>query len=248
METIPKLIHYFWLGNKNKNALTKKCINSWKKFAPNYRIIEWNEKNIPFERIKAQYVSEAISKQKWAFATDYLRLFILNEYGGLYMDTDVELIRPISELERLESFICFESENTLCTALIGAKDHKAWIKELLDNYNRRKFIVNGRIDMTPNSKYILKFLNQYHGLKLNTSYKQNLKCQLVVFPAEYFSPRNYSTKEINITSNTYAIHHYAGTWKTSFGKIKDNFFALLARITSERFVNIIKNSLKTFLR
>ena len=240
---IPKKIHYCWLGGNEKSDLVKKCIESWKVFAPDYEIIEWNESNFNLEDTN-EYVKEAIEKKKWAFVTDYMRLVILYNNGGIYFDTDVELKRNINEFLYEESFLCMESLNTVCTAVIGSKEKASWIGEIINLYDNRKFIMsNGNMDMTPNSQYIYEFLRDKYNLK-NDNKLNVLSCGLKVYPSEYFSPKNYSTMKMNITKNTYAIHHYGGMWKSTFSKTKDYILAIITRIIGEKNREILKCKLK----
>ena len=242
MNKIPKKIHYCWIGGKEKSEQVIQCIESWKKFAPDYEIIEWNESNFNFENIGV-YVKQALDRKKWAFVSDYMRLKILYDEGGIYFDTDVELIKGIDEFLNLDSFICMESINTVCTAVIGAKKEQKWINDLIKLYDKRKFIYdNGRLDLTPNSKFIFEFLSKEKAL--STKLITKLNNGLVVYPAEYFSPKNYSTMKMNITKNTYAIHHYGGLWKSPVSKIKDYILALITRLIGEKNRAYIKQKIR----
>lgn len=229
---IEKKIHYCWLGGNEKSELVIRCIRSWEKYAPDYEIIEWNEKNFNFENSN-QYVREAMQNEKWAFVTDYMRLSILYNEGGIYLDTDVELRKPLDDLLNNKSFIGVESLNTICTAVIGSQRKVIWIEKLLEKYDGRVFVKSdGSLDLTPNSKYIYEFLCKEYNFKNNT----NTNCLadgLIVYPAEYFSPKNYLNMKINITDNTYAIHHYGGMWKSNWQKGKDYILALITRIIGE---------------
>ena len=134
---IPKVIHYCWFGKNPLPELAVKCINSWKKYCPDYEIIEWNENN--FDLNSVTYVKEAYEAKKWAFITDYVRLFVLYEYGGVYMDTDVELLKPIDSFLTLDAFSGFESSNAVPTGIISSRKNFKFIKELLDYYNDKHF-------------------------------------------------------------------------------------------------------------
>ncbi|MDM0859159.1 glycosyltransferase family 32 protein [Clostridium perfringens] len=240
---IPKKIHYCWLGGKEKSDLVKQCIESWKKFAPDYEIIEWNENNFQLEDCN-EYVNQAMSEKKWAFVTDYMRLVILNKYGGIYLDTDVELTKNMDVFLKNDSFLCMESLNTVCTAVIGAKKNTVWIDEIIDLYDKRSFIKkDGDLDLTPNSQYIYEFLRKKYFLKNNNKIN-NLNCNLRVYPAEYFSPKNYLTMKMNITNNTHAIHHYGGMWKSKASKFKDYILAFITRIIGENNREKLKNKIR----
>lgn len=243
IKNIPKRIHYCWIGGSEKPESVVRCIESWKKYAPQYEIIEWNEHNFDFSQCN-KYVKEAIENKKWAFVTDYMRLKILYEEGGIYFDTDVELVKNIDEFLKNPSFMCMESMNTICTACIGAIKNQLWIKEIIELYDERSFIKsNGELDLTPNSMYIYEFLKGKYNLK-NLNCIERLECNLVVYPSEYFSPKNYSTMKMKITENTYAIHHYGGMWKSSKDKFKDYILAFITRLIGEKNRAKIKKIIK----
>ena len=123
---IPKIIHYCWFGGNEKPALAKKCIASWKKFSPDWEIREWNESNFPIQRYP--YAAYCLANQKWAFLSDFVRLVVVAEHGGVYFDTDVELLRPLDELCRFDAFYGFESDTTVATGLgFGAEAGHATI-------------------------------------------------------------------------------------------------------------------------
>lgn len=244
MSSIPKKIHYCWLGNNEKSELVQRCISSWKNVAPDYEIIEWNESNFPFEKCN-QYVKEALEEKKWAFVTDYMRLWILYHEGGIYLDTDVELLKGLDCFLNHHSFMCSESLTTVCTAVIGARKGQEWIRLLLEKYDKRTFVLtNGKLDIMPNSQYIFKYFKEELGYNNNNKIEK-LRFDLIMYPAEYFSPKNYSTMKLNITSNTYAIHHYGGMWKSPLVKIKDYILALITRIIGEKNREFLKRKLKS---
>lgn len=249
MDNIPKIIHYCWLGKNEKSNFVKQCIESWKQNAPDYEIKEWNEDNFPFEiiKFKSRYVTEAIDNRAWAFVTDYMRLHILYNEGGIYLDTDVELRKPLDLLLDHKSFMSFESENTLCTAVIGSQAKQDWVKFLLDCYDKRSFIVDNRLDKKPNSQYLIEILKQRYNIEIKNK-QQSLNCGLIVYSSEYFSPKNYATMKLTITENTFAIHHYSGGWKSNTGKLKDMIVAIITRIIGESSMNTLKNKTKKKLR
>ena len=130
---IPKKIHYCWFGGNPLSEETKKYIETWKKYCPDYEIIEWNEKN--FDVTKIPYVREAYESKKWAFITDYVRLYVMYTYGGIYMDTDVEVLKPLDSLLDLKGFSGFENETSIPTGIMAAKKGLPVIKNLMDEYN-----------------------------------------------------------------------------------------------------------------
>lgn len=216
---IPRVIHYCWFGRNKKNRLIDYCIGTWKKYCPNYKILEWNEDN--YLSIN-KYFLQAIKAKKWSFASDYARLDIIYKYGGIYLDTDVELIQSLDRLIELECFLGTEEGKDgqlIATGLgFGAEaKHKA-VKMMLDEYNDICFeSKKGILDLTPCPKRnTLPFVR--------FGYKSTERVQVIVgatiYPAEYFSPKNYLTRELKITPNTISIHHYDGGWMPVMSKIR----------------------------
>lgn len=230
---IPKVIHYCWFG---RNPLPKeaiKCIESWKKFFPDYQIKEWNEENYDFN--KCAYVREAYQKKKWAFVSDYARFDILYNYGGIYFDTDVEVINSMKDIVEKGSFIGIESgspeglynecingnveemENLVNPGLgIGAEKGLAIFKEILDGYSTRHFIKeNGEFDIYTVCYYVTDFLK-----KKGVTFKNGLafSAGMIIYPKDYFCPKDYITGKLYITYNTKSIHHFDATWITPIQK------------------------------
>lgn len=212
---IPKKIHYVWLGRGEKSELIKKCIESWKKILPDYEIIEWNEDN--FDINSNQYLKEAYENKKYAFASDYIRLAVLYEYGGIYLDTDVEVLKSFDDFLNLNAFTCFESNGYFTTAVIGAKKKNKWINDMLNAYKNLKFIKgNGQFDLTTNVARMSALTKEKYGLKSENIY-QNLDA-IVVYPNDFFSPKDWNTGKIYITENTCTIHHFSASWYTGVEK------------------------------
>lgn len=216
--TIPKKIHYCWLGGKPLTPLANKCIESWKKYCPDYEILEWNERN--FDISCNKYVQEAYESKKFAFVTDYVRLYVLYYYGGIYMDTDVEAIKCLDIFLNDRAFTGCESEKYCCTGIIAAEKNHPWIARLLDGYNERHFILeNGEIDYTPNTQIITKLTIEEYGWQLNNEH-QLLKDGLNIYPFEYFCAKDLETGKLVVTNNTYTIHHFSGSWLPKTTKLK----------------------------
>ena len=211
MNIIPKTIHYCWFGRGEKNELMKKCINSWHEFLPDYEIIEWNEDN--FDINSNTYVKEAYENKKYAFVTDYVRLYVLYNYGGVYMDTDVEVIKNIDCFLKHKAFSGFENNNYVPTGIMASQKENKWIKILLDEYDDLKFVKkDGTFDLTTNVIRITNStINNYNLVPNNTF--QDLK-DVVFYPHDYFCPKDWETGNIYITDNTYTIHHFNGSWHT----------------------------------
>lgn len=223
---IPKIIHYCWFGGKPLPKLAKKCIASWKKYCPDYEIKEWNESN--FDINSCAYVKEAYDSKKYAFVSDYARFDILYRYGGLYFDTDVELIKPIDEiLEKgpfmgIEDFsIGMEKSPRISVAPglgIAANPGLGIYKELLDFYHTLHYInPNGTLNLETVVSYTTKILIK-HGLKISDEIQK--VGDITIYPQEYFNPCDMHTKNIVITEKTVSIHHYAGSWLSKKEKFK----------------------------
>lgn len=205
---IPKIIHYCWFGGNPLPEDVKKYIESWKKFCPEYEIKEWNEKN--FDVNKIAYVKEAYDLKKWAFITDYVRLYAMYTEGGIYMDTDVEVIKPLDRFLKHDAFSGFENNTQIPTGIMAARKHFPLFKELLDYYNNKHFVEkDGTLDLTTNVVTITNICLR-HGFKQNGKYQEI--DGLALYPKEYFCPKDFETGEIKITKNTYAIHHFTGSW------------------------------------
>ena len=205
---IPKVIHYCWFGRGEKSKLIKKCINSWHKYCPDYEIIEWNEDN--FDINCNEFVRQAYECKKWAFVSDYVRLYVLYNYGGIYMDTDVEIVKQIDRFLIHEAFSGFESTKTVPTGIIAAEKGQKIIKIWLDWYENREFIVDGKMWHEPNVIFMTKTLLE-RGLKLNNEYQEI--SGFVLYPQTYFCPLNVDVKKNCKSKNTYTIHHFNSSWR-----------------------------------
>ena len=209
---IPKLIHYFWFGRKPIPDQYKEYIDTWKHFLPDYKIIQWNEDN--FDVNECRYCKEAYLKGKWAFVSDYARFKVLYEYGGLYFDTDVEVIKPMEDIIERGAFVACETEKTIAPGLaLGVEPHNEIYKEIIDAYEKRSFIrKNGDMDLTTVVEFTTDIFKS-HGF----AGKNEIESfdGLISYPPNYFCPVNYQTGEMVITNETYTIHHYGASWHTT---------------------------------
>lgn len=206
---IPKIIHYCWFGENQLPELASKCIESWEKYFPNYEIKEWNESN--FDINSCDYVREAYDAKKWAFVSDYARFWILYHEGGLYFDTDVEVIKSFDNILENGAFMGCETIDKCVPGLgLGVNPGLGLYKEILDFYNTRHFLKkNGNIDTTTVVKYTTDILKK-HGWNPNGEI-QNV-AGVNIYPPEYFCPMDYSTGKIFVTDNTKSIHWYDASW------------------------------------
>ena len=202
---IPKTIHYCWFGRGEKPALAQKCIASWKKFCPDYEIIEWNEDN--FDVAMNGYTRMCYEQRKYAFLSDYVRLFVVERQGGIYFDTDVELLRPVDDLLAHPAWFGFESSEYVNTGVgFGAEAGNPAVRAMLAEYEPLLDGAQGVIGCpTLNTQALVK-----QGLKRDGAC-QNIGCA-VVYPAEYFNPYDDPTGRLNRTKNTYSVHWYAKSW------------------------------------
>lgn len=231
---IPKIIHYCWFGRGEMPELALKCLDSWKTYLPEYEIMLWNEDNFDFN--KYQYAVDAYKARKFAFVADVCRLYVLKEMGGLYLDTDVEFIKPLPDkfLDDI-AFTAFEDQ-LVSAGVIGSVKNGEWISSLLSFYNDKSFYKSdGSLDVNPITEMITNFLAKEKGVLPNNTY-QKVEGYCTIYPSEYFYPKSWKTLKMNITPNTYCIHHFAGSWidrnYTLLGKIAN---WLLGKRTAERW-------------
>ena len=244
---IPKIIHYCWFGGNPLPEFAIKCIDSWKKYLPDYEIKEWNESNFDVNIIP--YTSEAYSVKKYAFVSDYARFWILYKFGGLYFDTDVELIKSIDDIIEKGPFMGCEKEakpGATPTKLgvapglgLGVNPGLGLYSEILDVYkNIHFFNKNGSYNQQTVVAYTTEILCS-HGLV--NSNKVQLCAGVWIYPKDYFCPMDYVTKVLTISENTRSIHHYSATWITKSQKI----YKKIENFIGEKNAHIISKILKS---
>ena len=232
---IPKVIHYCWFGRNSLPPLAIKCIESWKKYLPDYEIKEWNEDN--FDVNIVPYTKEAYAAKKYAFVSDYARFWVLYRYGGLYFDTDVEVIKPLDDIIAKGPFMGCENEvgDKGATALavapglgLGVNPGLGLYKEILDIYASLHFVSpDGNLNLKTVVEYTTEVLCK-HGLR-NVNDVQ--ECAGVwIYPKKYFCPMDYETGKRTDTENTYTVHHYAASWH---GR-KEKLYLHIKRLFGER--------------
>ena len=210
---IPKKIHYCWFGGRPLPEDTLRYIESWRRHCPGYEIKEWNESNFNLDLFP--YVREAYDAGKYAFVSDVARLYALVTEGGVYLDTDVEVLRPFDKFLGHAAFSGFEDDRHVTTGILGAEKGSQWARENLEAYANRHFIKpDGTSDSTTNVAVITDYMLR-HGLRLDDT-RQEFPGLITIYPREYFCPRDsyaYSRSKGIITDNTHAIHYFAGTWQ-----------------------------------
>ena len=220
---IPKKINYCWFGKGEKSKLAVKCINSWRKYCPDYEIIEWNEDN--FDVTMNGYTEMCYKEKKYAYLSDYARLLIVAEHGGLYFDTDVELVKSPDELLSNDAFFGFENEEYVATGLgFGSVPHGIAIEYMLAEYVPLLNGTNGTM-VCPrlNTKALVKLGLVQNGLEQKV-------CDAVIYPPSIFNPYDSATGKLNKTNETISIHWYAATWMSKRQKIRGMITKPLHRI------------------
>lgn len=214
---IPKIIHYCWFGGKPLPSLATKCIESWKKYMPDYVIKEWNESNFDVNSIP--YTKQAYKAKKYAFVSDYARFHVLQEHGGIYMDVDVELIKDLSPLLTGNVVMGMERTGQVAPGLILISNpNTRFLVDMVNIYKNLEFKIeiNGKIEtiVDHTTTYLRKL-----GLKQENRF-QSISNEINIYPIDYFCPIDMNTNQLKITNNTYSIHHYAASWISNWAKIK----------------------------
>ncbi len=217
---IPHIIHYCWFGGSELPKSAKRCIASWKKYFPDYEIKEWNEENFDVHGIP--YTHEAYERRKYAFVSDYARFYILYHHGGLYFDTDVEIIRPMKDIVELGAFMGIEKDCELIGVNpglgMGSAPQNAIYKEILSYYETLHYIdENGNPYPGTVVSHVTKVL-QRHGLELKNEMQE--VAGIRIYPNDYFNPLDDATGRLCIKGNTHSIHWYAKTWLDNYGPLR----------------------------
>lgn len=210
---IPKIIHYCWFGGKKIPESAKKCMESWEKFCPDYEIKLWNEEN--FNMNENLFIKQAYENKKYAFVSDYARFKVLQEEGGIYLDTDVELLKPLDDLLNVKAFMGFEKIENKVTGvapglIIGVEPHASFITDMIELYNSIEYC-NANHERT--AKSVVEYMTNYlvdKGCKLNDE-QQEIE-GILIYPSKYFCPKDYESGKIMLSEETYSIHHYDSSW------------------------------------
>jgi len=225
---IPKIIHYCWFGNNNKPKKVKKNIASWKFFFPNYKIIEWNENNTDLN--ENEYVQAAYRKRQWAFLSDFVRMKALQMYGGIYFDTDVEVLKPFpKEILELNAFTGFEDGSLLVSPglVFASQPDNEIVARLVKSYKNDQFVVTRVSKMMTINKRITNLLK-------NDGLEQNDCLQVVdgitVFPSRVFCGYDTDKRRVRVYKETLSVHHYDASWFPWYMKLKLNLGTIRRRI------------------
>lgn len=235
---IPKIIHYCWFGNSQKNEKVKKCLQTIKDKLNDYEIIEWNESN--FDLSINSFARQAYQAKKYAYTSDFVRVYVLEKYGGIYIDTDVEILKSFNDLLDKRCVFGFESGNFIATSFMAAEPHHPIIKQFVNLYDQHEFYTDdGNFNLTTNVKLLTKML-QENGLELNNKY-QVLNNGIEIFPSEYFSPYDYRFYIYEVTNKSYCVHHFYVSWLPMTSKMKKYLKKIICKI-------IGKNNMIRFYR
>jgi hypothetical protein len=205
---IPKTIHYYWLSGDPYPEQIEACLKSWERILPDYEIILWDTGRIDIN--SNLWLKQAYESGKYAFASDYIRFYALYNYGGIYLDADVEMVKSFDGILDRQYFLGEEITGDIEAAVMGAEKGLDWVKECLDRYERRPFIKeDGRFDTAPVTLFIPAVVKKHN---------------LDVFRYDFFSANNYQTGKIMRSDNTYCIHHLVGKWFKKGGRYKLKMF------------------------
>ena len=225
--SIPKIIHYCWFGGNEKPSKIKKCIESWKKFMPEFDIIEWNESNFDINAL--QYTKQAYEMKKYAFVSDVARLKALSMYGGIYFDTDVEVFKNFTPLLDERCILGFEEEEYIATSMMAVEPNNNLINSFLKIYDNIPFLdEKGNIIEGTNVSKLTDLLIEI-GLKRENIY-QKLDDNISIYPKEYFSPYVYPYGIYQITDNSYCVHHFFVSWQSKTVLLKRYLKMVIAKL------------------
>lgn len=242
MNSIPKIIHYCWFGGKKKPKIVKECIKTWKEKMPEYKIIEWNEKN--FNINQTQFTIDAYNNKKWAFVADYCRNWVLYNYGGIYLDTDMEIINGLNKFTSNAAFAGVEIDGYINSAIWGCKKGDKFIKLILDYYEDLNFndYKENLFDIA--IPKIITRLAKENGYNPCNESPVEFFNGTIIYPSDYFYPKKHSWENTVLTSNTYAIHHYDGSWKSKDKRFLTNMKKILVKLIgydrAEILVELVK--------
>lgn len=241
-QRIPKIIHFCWLSDDPYPEDVRRCMATWKAKCPDYEVVHWDFKRFP--RGTSRWVDEAFDAGKFAFAADYIRLYALKNYGGIYLDTDVEAVKSFDELLRCPYFIGYESgDEGIEAAVLGFERDHPLIDAVLRSYEGRPFVrADGSHDDLTLPKRFNWCITEGFARKPISSVREfdESRDVVCVFPSSWFSPKDFITQRISQTPNTYAIHHFAGSWLSPGRRCYLFFRRLAERIVGGRVMGFLK--------
>lgn len=230
---IPKTIHYCWFGGKELPKLARKCVASWEKFCPEYQIIRWDESN--FDLDSNDYTRMCVAEKKWAFLSDYVRLKVVAEHGGIYFDTDVELLRAPDELLQYEAFFGFETPEFVNTGMgFGSEAGGTAVRAMLEEYEP---LLDGRHGVVScpglNTAALVKLGLRQDGVRQNVAGAE-------ILPSDWLNPYESTTGRLTKTKNTVSVHWYTGAWLSRSQRLRLMIGKPLRRIFGNEFLGRLK--------
>lgn len=247
---IPKIIHLCWLSGDSYPTLIENCINSIKEKLSDYEIRIWTKEN--FDINSVQWVKEAFEAKKYAFAADYIRFWALYNFGGIYLDSDVEVLKSFDDFLNCKSFAGFEYLNIPEAAVIGAEKGTDWVKACLDWYDGKSFFTADggmKNDVVP--RLVKLALEKKYGKRIEDNGKIQHFEGLELYPYSYFSPKNYFTDRIKIRKETVCVHRFASAWGSNKKRVwalivHRIVIALVGKKRHDRLFRIVKPFPATF--
>lgn len=238
---IPKIIHYCWFGRKEKPDNVKKCIESWKRNLPDYQFMEWNEDN--FDIAMLPYTKDAYEAKKYAFVSDVARVYALLHYGGIYMDTDVEVLKSFDSILENRCVLGMEEGNYVATSMIAAEKNHPLLQEFARLYQNLSFYdAEGNIIPGTNVQKLTEMLIQLGYVRENVY--QQLEHGIRIYPKEYFSPYDYINCYLNITEKTICVHHFFVSWMPWQTRVKKAMKSRLVKIIGVQRMVSLRERLK----
>ena len=226
---IPKIIHYCWFGGKALPKSAEKCIKSWQKYMPGYEIKRWDESNFDINAI--DYTRDAYAAGKYAFVSDYARFYVLNRFGGIYFDTDVEVIAPFDDILAAGAYLGREEIGVNPGLGMASEANNPFLNLIIDYYSHLQFKTEGG--------RMLNIVDHTTGILIQNGYRNEdlfqQCCGFNIYPQEFFCPIDYDTRELKITGNTRTIHHYAESWVPKSTRFKNS----LKRLFGQKFINLL---------
>lgn len=241
-----KYIHYCWFGGKSLPKLAKKCIKSWKKYLPDYEIIEWNESNVDLK--ECAFIKEAYESKKWAFVADYVRTKALNEMGGIYFDTDMEVIKNIDFLFKNDTFLGVEDSGKIAVGVWYEKEAKSYLSTKLLKFYRSCDGFDSQNAYAYSIPKIITDLVVDDNFVIGSKKIQKLSHNIVIYPREYFYPYSYDRQDNVFTNNTCMIHYYDASWIPKAEQRENKIFRLLGKENGQRFINISREAKRNVKR
>lgn len=243
---IPKVIHYCWLSEDKYPDKIRRCIDSWKRNLPDYELIKWDFSRI--DKSKFKWVSDAFDNRRYAYAADYIRVYALYHYGGIYLDSDVEILKPFDDLLDSPYFMSHEYQSDkIEAAVMGAEKGLPLFKHMLDYYDGQSFILsNGSFNEVTIPTLMMNVIkNQFEMVEIDnvSQINQDYANRYYILPYEYFSPKSYLNGHLHLTDRTYSIHHFSGSWYPKYYQVENAFWHSLG-LRNLKILWRIKNLLK----